>query len=67
MPVVELASGAGHDAAEIAAIAPICMLFVRCRGGISHHPDESVEAADVGVALDVLERFLLGLAEGGSA
>ena len=64
VPVVELPSGAGHDAAEIAAIAPICMLFVRCRGGISHHPDESVEAADVGVALDVLERFLLGLAEG---
>jgi allantoate deiminase len=67
VPVVELPSGAGHDAAEIASIAPICMLFVRCRGGISHHPDESVEAADVGVALDVLERFLLGLAAGDDA
>jgi allantoate deiminase len=34
------------------------MLFVRCKGGISHHPAESVTAEDVGVALDVLDRFL---------
>ena len=33
------------------------MLFVRCRGGISHNPAESVEAADVAVAIDALERF----------
>jgi allantoate deiminase len=55
-----LASGAGHDAAMLARIAPASMLFVRCRGGISHHPDEHVEAADVAVALDVLERFVRG-------
>ena len=30
------------------------MLFVRCRGGISHHPDEAVEHADVALALGVL-------------
>jgi hypothetical protein len=34
------------------------MLFVRCEGGVSHDPRESVDEADVGVALDVLERFL---------
>jgi len=34
------------------------MLFVRCRGGVSHHPAESVRADDVAVALDVLERFV---------
>ena len=34
------------------------MLFVRCEGGISHNPAESVEAADVAVAIDALERFL---------
>ena len=34
------------------------MLFVRCRGGISHNPAESVEEADVAVAIDALERFL---------
>ena len=38
-----LPSGAGHDAMEMARIAPIGMLFVRCgNGGISHHPDETM-------------------------
>jgi allantoate deiminase len=53
-----LPSGAGHDAAMMASIAPATMLFVRCRGGISHNPAESVEEADVAVAIDALERFL---------
>jgi allantoate deiminase len=60
-PVERLPSGAGHDAAEMAAITPSAMLFVRCRRGISHHPDESVEEADVAVAIDVVERFLRAL------
>jgi allantoate deiminase len=55
---VRLASGAGHDAAMMAHVAPTAMLFVRCRGGISHHPAESVEEADVAVAVDALERLL---------
>jgi allantoate deiminase len=55
-----LPSGAGHDAAMMAAITPAAMLFVRCRGGISHHPDESVEEEDVAVAIDVVERVLRG-------
>ena len=42
----------------MAHIAPAAMLFVRCRGGISHHPAESVEEADVAVAIDALERLL---------
>jgi allantoate deiminase len=53
-----LPSGAGHDAAMMAAITPAAMLFVRCRGGVSHNPAESVDEADVAVAIDVLERFL---------
>ena len=36
-------------------VAPAAMLFVRCAGGVSHHPDEAVAEADVAVALDVLE------------
>jgi allantoate deiminase len=52
-----LPSGAGHDAAMMASIAPAAMLFVRCRGGISHNPAESVEEADVAVAIEALERF----------
>jgi allantoate deiminase len=62
VPVVRLPSGAGHDAVALHAITRTAMLFVRCAGGISHHPDESVEAADVAVALDVLDAFVRRLA-----
>ncbi len=58
LPVRELASGAGHDAVALSHIAPVAMLFLRCRGGISHNPAESVLAADVTVALDVMERVI---------
>ena len=57
-PVIQLASGAGHDAVELAGVTEIAMLFVRCKGGISHNPGESVAEADVAVAIDVLGRFL---------
>jgi allantoate deiminase len=57
VPVRRLASGAGHDAMTMAAVTEIALLFVRCRGGISHHPDESVEEADVELAIEVARRF----------
>jgi allantoate deiminase len=53
-----LASGAGHDAAAMAAVTPVTMLFVRCQGGISHHPDESASLEDVRVAIAVMDSFL---------
>jgi allantoate deiminase len=62
LPVVTLASGAGHDAVALSELTGVAMLFVRCAGGISHHPDESVDEADVAVALDVLHAFVGGLA-----
>jgi allantoate deiminase len=60
--VPRLSSGAGHDAAVMAGITPIAMLFIRCKGGISHHPDESVSINDIQVSLEVLNDFLLRLA-----
>jgi allantoate deiminase len=59
LPVRRLASGAGHDAVQLARACPVAMLFVRCRDGISHNPAESVREDDVAVALDVLERFVV--------
>jgi allantoate deiminase len=56
-------SGAGHDAAALSAICPVAMLFVRCQGGISHNPAESVKTADVRVAVEVLADFILNLAK----
>ena len=60
-PAPHLPSGAGHDAVTMAAVAPVAMLFVRCAGGVSHHPDEAVTAEDVAAAIDVLDRFLASL------
>ncbi len=58
---IELASFAGHDAMAIAPLCPIGLLFVRCAGGISHHPDESASTADVAAALTALLRTLQAL------
>jgi len=58
LPVRHLPSGAGHDAVVLAALCPMAMLFVRCRGGISHHPAESVTVEDVAVAVEALGRFV---------
>lgn len=56
-----LVSGAGHDAMVMAALCPTAMLFLRCAGGISHNPAESVDPADAGMAvaamLDFIERL----------
>jgi allantoate deiminase len=57
-PVFELPSGAGHDGMAMVDIADIAMIFVRCRGGISHHPDEHVEVADADAGARVLLRLI---------
>jgi allantoate deiminase len=62
-PEIALASGAGHDAAIMAQITEIAMLFVRCARGISHSPAEAVAVEDVAVAIEVTERFLALLAK----
>ena len=57
-------SRAGHDGMAVVAVAPIAMLFIRCKGGVSHHPDESVTKADVAAALEAYEATVLALAAG---
>ena len=54
----ELPSGAGHDGMAMIDIADIAMVFVRCRGGISHHPDEHVDMADADAGTRVLLRLI---------
>jgi acetylornithine deacetylase/succinyl-diaminopimelate desuccinylase-like protein len=63
LPVVELPSGAGHDAAVLAgAGVPTGMLFVRSlHGGVSHSPDEKSAAEDIALAVDVLAGALARL------
>jgi allantoate deiminase len=60
--VPHLVSGAGHDGVILSRIAPIAMLFVRCRNGLSHHPDEYAEPEDIGLALTALTTFIREMA-----
>uniref|UniRef100_A0A453T0G3 allantoate deiminase n=1 Tax=Aegilops tauschii subsp. strangulata TaxID=200361 RepID=A0A453T0G3_AEGTS len=53
-----LMSGAGHDAMAMARLTRVGMLFVRCRGGVSHSPEEHVAEDDVWAAGLALLRFL---------
>jgi len=62
-----LASGAGHDALSMAKLCPVAMLFVRCKGGISHNPAEFAAEADMGLAISALVRFIERLATKGAA
>ncbi len=56
--IIKLSSGAGHDAVALSAIMPVSMLFVQCKEGISHHPDEFVKVEDISAALQVSELYL---------
>lgn len=62
-PPYRLVSGAGHDAMNMAALGPTAMLFIRCKGGISHNPAEHVEPADADIALRVMLAFIDRLAK----
>jgi allantoate deiminase len=65
--VFELPSGAGHDGMALIDIADVGMIFVRCRGGVSHHPDEHVELADADAGARVLLRLIENFRPGGVA
>jgi allantoate deiminase len=56
--VFELPSGAGHDGMAMIDIADVAMVFVRCRGGISHNPAEHVDEGDAGAGARVLLRLI---------
>jgi N-carbamoyl-L-amino-acid hydrolase len=66
VPVLELASGAGHDAGVLASAGvPTAMLFVRSlNGGLSHSPDELSSEDDIEQAIAVLTGALARLASG---
>jgi allantoate deiminase len=57
-PVFELPSGAGHDGMAMVDVADIAMIFVRCRGGISHNPAEHVDIGDADAGARVMLRFI---------
>ncbi len=54
-------SGAGHDAQDMALIAPSGMIFVPSKGGISHSPKEFTSAEDMANGANVLLNTILAL------
>ena len=63
---MRIASGAGHDAQVMASFCPTAMLFVRCRGGISHNPAEFASENDIGLSVMALTDFIEAFAKRGS-
>jgi allantoate deiminase len=58
IPLIEMVSGAGHDAAIISSITPVAMLFVKCFKNIGENPPEVVEINDIAKALEVSDHFI---------
>jgi hydantoinase/carbamoylase family amidase len=53
-----LPSGAGHDTMAMGKLCPAGMLFVRCKGGVSHNPLESITLEDCALGLAALTRYV---------
>lgn len=63
MPFCVLPSGASHDAAHIARVAPTGMVFVPSRDGISHSPEEWSNVEDIASAAEVVAGCLQSMDE----
>ena len=63
IPFRVLPSGASHDAAHVAAVAPTGMLFVPSRGGVSHSPEEWSGVEDIARGAEVMAEALRALDE----
>jgi len=59
LPVMDIVSGAGHDAVYVAHTAPVGMIFVPCAGGLSHNELEDAKADDLAAGCDVLLHAML--------
>ncbi len=57
-----MVSRAYHDSLFMARIAPVAMLFIPCRDGVSHRPDEYASPEWIGSGVNVLARTLAALA-----
>jgi hydantoinase/carbamoylase family amidase len=56
---IQMASGAGHDAMNMAQICPTGLIFIPCREGLSHHPDEYASPEDIETGLRLLKEAVL--------
>ena len=59
---MEMVSGAGHDACNVAAVAPTSMIFVPCDGGLSHNEVENISADQAANGANTLLHAMLAAA-----
>jgi N-carbamoyl-L-amino-acid hydrolase len=59
LPAREIVSGAGHDAAYVSRVAPTAMIFVPCRGGVSHNEAEFTSKEQCAAGAQVLLQAVL--------
>ncbi len=62
LSAMRLVSGAGHDSVYVSRVAPTAMIFVPCKGGVSHNESESAEQADLAAGCDVLLNAVVAMA-----
>jgi len=60
-PPVRMTSGAFHDAQFIARVAPAGMIFIPCRGGVSHAETEAIEPGHAALGAEAMLRAVLAL------
>ncbi|MDX6422728.1 MAG: allantoate deiminase [Gaiellaceae bacterium] len=60
-PHIQMHSGAAHDTMCVADRVPTAMVFVPCRDGISHHPDELADPEDAALAAEIILRAITSL------
>jgi N-carbamoyl-L-amino-acid hydrolase len=59
---LEMVSRAYHDSLFMARVTPMAMIFIPCRAGVSHRPDEYATPEDIARGVEVLARTMLSLA-----
>ena len=62
LPRLEMVSRAYHDSLFMTRICPVAMIFIPCRDGVSHRPDEYATPEDIRRGIEVLARTMARLA-----
>lgn len=62
IPLIEMVSGAGHDAAIMSSVTQVAMLFVKCLKNVAENPPENVEINDIATTLEISDQFIQLLA-----
>jgi N-carbamoyl-L-amino-acid hydrolase len=59
----DIGSGAGHDACHVSIVAPVGMIFIPCKHGISHNEEEYASPDDIAAGAQVLFDVVVGAAK----